>query len=837
MSIVAGSPYGLSAATGSSAGEAPSLSAIGKSWTFTATRSTASPRHPAARPVRGTGPGRVSSRSPCRRSGMSARDTGRTAPWTRAEPSPIGAPWSACAICALGFSACSPKGSKPVTRSVLASFLPRKRIVRQVTGPTVAWRSAACKGTAEQRMDDHLQGHPETAARHARATRIGVDVGGTFTDLVALGRRRAASPRRCRRRRGDQSAGVIAAVDAARAWRERRRRRVRARHDGGDERAARAARRPHRAGHHRGLPRRARDRPPGPAGLYDLTPDRPPPLVPRELRFDGRASGSGPTGVARPLDERRAGGRGRGGRATPSVEAVAVCLLFALPAPRRTSARSARRCATRCPACTSRSRARCCREFREYERFATTVADAYLAPAARPATSSGSASALGAPACPAPLVMQSSGGVVDLDSRGRRAPPRCVLSGPAGGVVGAALRGRARAATPTCSRSTWAAPAPTSRRSSAARPQTTTESVVAGVPIKLPGGRHPHRERGRRLDRLGRRRRRAARRAALGRRRAGAGGATGSGGDEPTVTDAEPGARLPRATARRSAARSRSTPRAGRAGDRPASAAQLGLDPSRPRCGDRARRGRRDGARAAVVIRSSAGIDPRDFALVAFGGAGGDARLRAGRGARRSRRSSCRAPAGVLSARSGSRSPTLRRDYVRAAARRAAVDWPRPARGGLRGARASERARTSPARDLRRLADLRYGGQSFELTVPAADASAQLAAAFADAHEQRYGYRSRRRAVEIVNVRVVATIAAAQPVAARAPPTAPAERRAPPGALRRRVARHAGLPARRSSAPARRRGPGDRGVRRGHLRRPPGWAGRVDDAGTLVLER
>ena len=63
------------------------------------------------------------------------------------------------------------------------------------------------------------------------------------------------------------------------------------------------------------------------ASLYDLAADRPPPLVPRELRFTVRER-MGPDGVLEPLDE----GRSRGAvaaRRAAGVEAVAVCLLFA----------------------------------------------------------------------------------------------------------------------------------------------------------------------------------------------------------------------------------------------------------------------------------------------------------------------------------------------------------------------------------------------------------------------------------------------------------------------------------------------------------------------------
>jgi N-methylhydantoinase A len=122
-------------------------------------------------------------------------------------------------------------------------------------------------------------------------------------------------------------------------------------------------------------------------------------------------------------------------------------------------------------------------EFREYERMATTVADAYLAPrlSAYLERLAGRAEEVG---LPAPLVMQSSGGVVEVAVAAERAAG-CVLSGPAGGVVGAAYAARASGFEDVLTfdmggTSTDVAPI------LGGEAQTTTESVVAGVPIKLP---------------------------------------------------------------------------------------------------------------------------------------------------------------------------------------------------------------------------------------------------------------------------------------------------------------------------------------------------------------
>ena len=179
----------------------------------------------------------------------------------------------------------------------------------------------------------------------------------------------SSSPRRCRplpARPGGGSRGCVAPpVDG-------RGRRARARDDGGDERAARAARRAHGAGHDGGLPRRDRDRPAGRASLYDLTAHRPAPLVPRELRFIVRER-MGPDGVLVPLDEEsrrrarssRARGRRRGDRGLPAL---------LVPASRSTSGGSARRCGGAAGR-AGVALVEVLPEFREYERCSTTVAE------------------------------------------------------------------------------------------------------------------------------------------------------------------------------------------------------------------------------------------------------------------------------------------------------------------------------------------------------------------------------------------------------------------------------------------------------------------------------
>ena len=191
---------------------------------------------------------------------------------------------------------------------------------------------------------------------------MGVDVGGTFTDLVASSTA-SWSPPRCRRRRSDQSLGVMAALDGV-GPRAGRGRGDRARHDG--RRRTRCSSGAARA--------RRSSRPTGFRDVIEigrqnravaLRPDRcrpAGPLVPRELRFTVSRARRARTACscrstsderrARPSRRSRAAER-RGGRRLPAL------LVPRIPAHER--ACRARRCARRCPTCTSRSRARCCR--------------------------------------------------------------------------------------------------------------------------------------------------------------------------------------------------------------------------------------------------------------------------------------------------------------------------------------------------------------------------------------------------------------------------------------------------------------------------------------------
>ncbi|HET8863246.1 MAG TPA: hydantoinase/oxoprolinase family protein, partial [Solirubrobacterales bacterium] len=172
--------------------------------------------------------------------------------------------------------------------------------------------------------------------------------------------------------------------------------------------------------------------------LYRLCTPKPAPLVEPELRFEA-AERVGPTGEIESL----AGGeveRLEELVRESAAEAVAVCLLFSYvdPSHERAIAAHLREALPGVHISTSHE---VLPRFREYERCSTTTIDAYLSPLlGRYLGRLGEAAS--AAGLPRPLVMQSSGGVASAEDAAR-AGAWSVLSGPAGGAVGAGLLARA----------------------------------------------------------------------------------------------------------------------------------------------------------------------------------------------------------------------------------------------------------------------------------------------------------------------------------------------------------------------------------------------------------
>jgi N-methylhydantoinase A len=644
--------------------------------------------------------------------------------------------------------------------------------------------------------------------------RVGVDVGGTFTDLVALidGRMLTA---KVPSTPDDQSEGVmrsleVAEVDSPDAFAHGMTVATNALLERRGARTALVTTEGFRDVIEIG--RQARP------SLYDLTAAPPAPLVPRELRFVVRER-MGPEGALEPLDSDSVE-QAIAALRDADVEAVAICLLFAFAHPEHEQ-ELGKAVREALPDVHVSLSSEVLPEFREYERFSTTVADAYLGPKlavylgrlAERAQEGG---------VPAPLVMQSSGGVVDVDVAAEQAAG-CVLSGPAGGVVGAAHVARASGYEDVLTfdmggTSTDVAPVLGGEAS------TTTESVVAGVPIKLPmvdvhtvsagGGSIAWADPGGALR--------------VGPQSAGADpgpAAYDRGGEDPTVTDANlflgllgDGAELGGELTLKRELSEWALEKVGE---------QLGLDALGTALGV-VRVANAEMSRALRVISVERGLDPREFALVAFGGAGG---LHACALAEELEIPVVLVPraSGVLSAL-GLAMSDVRRDYVRPLL----LDdsEPEEAFGDLEG-RAGEDLE-SP--ELRRRADLRYRGQSFELTVDADDLG-EIEERFGAAHEQRYGYRMEGEEVELVNARLVATVAVDRPELSE---DAAGEE---PEAEQRR----ANFDGEWSDVPVLDRsqlgcgsdvsGPAIVEFAEATCVVRPGWAGAIDAAGTLVLKR
>jgi N-methylhydantoinase A/oxoprolinase/acetone carboxylase beta subunit len=435
------------------------------------------------------------------------------------------------------------------------------------------------------------------------------------------------------------------------------------------------------------------------------------------------------------------------------VESVALCLLhaYANPANERAVLRRLEKAGL---AVSASHRVLC--EYREYERAGTTAINAFVAPV-MDFYLGGLERELSAGPAPSRLrVMQSNGGCVSASSA--RAKPACtILSGPAGGAVGAREIAAAAGFDRVISFDMGGTSTDVSLCDSGL--SFTTETVVGDLPLKMPvidihtvgsgGGSIARPDAGGALR--------------VGPESAGAdpGPACYGRGEELTVTDAnlylgrlDPDSLLGgRMRIHPDRARAAVELLAGRLGMPPARLAEGVLNVA-------------DAVmeRAVRVISVERGHDPRDFALLSFGGAGG---MHACSLAGRLRIPTVIVPknAGVLSALGMLLSDVIK-DYslsvllsgtAAAQARLEARFAPLIAEG--RRDLASEGFPVNRVRLLRSL-DVRYAGQSYEINVPFGP---RFRAAFDAAHLRLYGYADAKRAVEVVNLRVKAVGLTAKP--------------------------------------------------------------------------
>ena len=652
---------------------------------------------------------------------------------------------------------------------------------------------------------------------------LGVDVGGTFTDAALLDGD-AVHTAKVPTTPGDESAGVMAAIEAVLAGAGASAEQVAGFAHGMtvgtnallEERGARTALIATR-GFADLLEIGRQDRP----ELYRLCSPKPAPLVGPELRLEAEER-TGPDGVVVPLGdgepERLAALlRERG------AEAVAICLLFSYLDPSH-ERRLAAHLRESLPGVHVSASHEVLPRFREYERCSTTAIDAYLSPLLGRYLDR-LAAATAAAGLPEPLVMQSSGGVAPA-AEAARAGAWSVLSGPAGGAVGAGLLARASGdgdalgfdmggtSCDVCVVEGGAVRRTDSRRIGGRTiqlPMVDVHTVGAG------GGSVGWRDSGGALR--------------VGARSAGAepGPACyGRGGEEPTVTDAN-------LLLGNLAADSRLA--GGVELDAEAAAAAVGalarsldLEPLEAAAGI-VRVANQEMVRALRVVTVERGIDPRGFALLPFGGAGPmhAAAIVAELGIESIL---CPRAGGVLSAL-GLCASERRRDT----ARTVMLSGTALNRERVAGEVEALIAATASGFELARpelTYEMRYAGQAFELPVPGPrdPDPAELAARFERLHEERYGHRDPDGEVVLVDIRLALVAPGPEPRLAAA-----AAGRLEEG--RRRVRFDGGwveaLVLRgEPGAGTRAAGPVVFELPEATLVLPPGWAAEVDEAGTIV---
>jgi N-methylhydantoinase A len=579
---------------------------------------------------------------------------------------------------------------------------------------------------------------------------LGVDVGGTFTDAVlVLGRRVITG--KAPTTAADQSEGVMAAVRAVLSQAGRSPEDVeRFAHgttvatnallEGKVARTAFVA----TEGFTDIVALGRQNRP----ELYRLCAARPAPLAPDELRFPVPERMT-PDGPLQPLtDETAQELAARIGAA--GAEAVAVTLLHSYRHPQHERLLAGALRAERPDVHVSLS-SEVVGTFREFERAATTEVDAALSPLLSGYLKhlTGRAEELG---LPEPSVMQSNGGLIDASAAASHAS-WTVLSGPAGGASGAAFLAQALGADRAlCLDMGGTSCDVCVVDDGAVREESSGE--IGGRPLALPmlavhtvgagGGSIGWRDPGGALR--------------VGPHSAGAepGPASyGRGGTQPTVTDANLvlGRLSPDSPLAGGVALDRE------AAQRAVSSLAEPLSLSIEECAEGIIRvAVAEMVRALRVVTVQRGVDPRGYALLAFGGAGP---LHAAAIAQELGIGTVMCPraSGVLAAlglvvsqrrRDLQRSVFLSGEKLSSEAIRATVD---------ELAESARRALGEPEAEVDAIYELRYRGQSFELPVRAGPRPTpeELRAAFETEHEQRYGYRDTAQDLELVTIRVSAT--------------------------------------------------------------------------------
>jgi N-methylhydantoinase A len=472
--------------------------------------------------------------------------------------------------------------------------------------------------------------------------------------------------------------------------------------------------------------------------LYNIFVSRPEPLIPDGLRIGIRERTLYDGSIETPLDQRHLQSLLEYLR-SQNVESVAVCLLYSFANTEHENSTLRALEALGIPVSLS---SRILPEYREYERTSTTVINAYLAPLMsrylRQLSGRLSGTSL--------RVMQSNGGTVRVESAAD-APVRTILSGPAGGVVGAFHVAQACGYPGIITFDMGGTSTDVSLCEDEIK--VTHESHVDGMPIGIPmmdihtvgagGGSIAQLDSGGALK--------------VGPESAGAdpGPICYGKGDRLTVTDAN-------------VLLGRLLPRFFLGGTMPL--AKDRIEPALESC-DWTRHWKshqelsqgvidivnNNMEQAIRLISVERGYDPRDFSLFCFGGAAG---LHAAHLARALGMPRVVVPQfpGALSAL-GLLLADVRKDYSRTllADAREAGNKLKSVFAELHKAGGEELQAEGFKKSGIQVVDsvdLRYRGQSYELTVPAAG---DFIERFHEAHERRYGYANHERDVELVNVR------------------------------------------------------------------------------------
>jgi N-methylhydantoinase A len=556
--------------------------------------------------------------------------------------------------------------------------------------------------------------------------------------------------------------------------------------------------------------------------LYRLCAPKPAPLVEEGLKFEADER-VGPEGVVEALKdgevERLAAAIG-----ASDAESVAICLLFSYlePSHEQRIAEALRRRLPRLHVSPSHE---VLPRFREYERCSTTVIDAYLSPLLGRYLGRLDEAAEEA-GLPQPLVMRSSGGVAPA-AEAARSGSSAVLSGPAGGAVGAGLLARLSGngnalgfdmGGTSCD--VCVVEGGEVRR--------TDSREIDGRPIQLPmvdvhtvgagGGSIGWRDSGGALR--------------VGPRSAGADpgpACYGRGGSEPTVTDANlllghlaGDSRLAGGVDLDAEAAERAVAELGRL---------LGLDPLETAAGI-LRVANQEMVRALRVVTVERGVDPRGFALLPFGGAGPmhAAAIAAELGIERI---VCPRAGGVLSAL-GLCASERRRDTARTVMLSGGELTAERIAAEVRAMAEETGAGMDPDAEAQVVYQLRYAGQAFELPVPGPvdPDPAELIEAFERVHEERYGHRDPEGEVVLVDIDLALVVPGPTPRPTAAVESAPEHSTRPVHfdgeSIETPVLR--GEPVAGTEA----EGPVVFELPEATFVLPPGWQTQVDEHGTIV---